>query len=111
MTTRNQEIATTILQQLGGNRFLVITGSKSPTAIVNGLTLRLAKNKTRANVLKIVLTPADDYEIEFKYLAFGKGGVTEKVVRNFDGIQFDQLQDIFEEVTGLYTSLTPRRAA
>lgn len=109
--TRNQEIAATILEQLGGRRFLVITGSKQPVAIENGLSLRLAKNKTNANILTIKLTPADLYDVEFKYLAVGKNGVTDKTIEKSEGIYAEQLQDIFERVTGLYTTLTPRRAA
>lgn len=107
--TRNQEIANTILAQLGGGRFLMITGSKQPVAVPNGLRVRLAKNKTRANLLTITLTADDLYDVEFKYFAVG-AKITDVVVAKHEGIFCDQLQDIFEEVTGLYTTLRPRAA-
>lgn len=107
--TRNQEIANTILQQLGGGRFLMITGSKQPVAVPNGLRVRLAKNKTRANLLTITLTPEDLYDVEFKYFAVGQK-ITDQVIEKREGVFCEDLQDIFEEVTGLYTTLH-RRAA
>lgn len=108
--TRNQEIANEILRQLGGAMFMRITGSKEPVAVPNGLRLRLARNSTRANILTITLTPQDLYDIEFKYFAIG-AKITDEVIVKHEGIFCDQLQDIFEEVTGLYTTLKPRRVA
>lgn len=105
--SRNLEIARTILQQLGGNAFMVITGSKSPVAVENGLSIRLARNNSGANVLKIVLTPEDLYDVEFVYVSTRGLSVKKRV----EGVYFDQLQDIFEQTTGLYTTLRPRRAA
>lgn len=110
MTTRNQQIAQTILSQLGGGAFMMITGSKQPLAVPNGLRIRLAKNKTRANLLTITLTPEDLYDVEFKYFAVGEK-ITDVVVSKSEGVYAEDLQDIFENVTGLYCTLMPRRAA
>ena len=48
-------IANTILQQLGGHGFTVMTGSRNYINLGNGLQMSLARNKTSANRLKIIL--------------------------------------------------------
>ena len=71
-------IANTILQQLGGHGFTVMTGGRNYINLGNGLQMSLARNKTSANRLKIILD---------------------------EGVYFDMLQQIFTDVTGLYTRL------
>ena len=71
-------IANTILQQLGSHGFTVMTGSRNYINLGNGLQMSLARNKTSANRLKIILD---------------------------EGVYFDMLQQIFTDVTGLYTRL------
>ena len=63
--TRNQEIANTILQQLGGNMFLMMTGAKQLVAIDNGLRFRIGRNGSKANMVKIVLNGNDTYDMQF----------------------------------------------
>lgn len=113
--TRNAEIASTILQQLGGGRFVVMTGSKDMIAIDNGLRMSLAKNGSKANRLEITLTPWDTYKMRFyRYTSARystRGGqfkiYPEKIteVKEYNDIYFDQLQELFTETTGLYTHL------
>ena len=57
--------ANTILQQLGGKRFIVFTGSSNFVGDENSLTMRLKRNKVNAKWLKITLTPMDVYLMEF----------------------------------------------
>ena len=52
----NKEIATTILQQLGGRRFVMFTGAKDFTAIDNGL--QLAATQARQTALRLPSTVA-----------------------------------------------------
>ena len=66
--TQNQEIAKIILQQLGGRQFAMMTGAKQFVAIDNGLRFRIGKNKTRANLVKIVLRGDDTYNMEFWHI-------------------------------------------
>ena len=66
--TRNQEIAKIILQQLGGRQFAIMTGAKQFVAIDNGVRFRIGKNKTRANLVKIVLRGDDTYNMEFWHI-------------------------------------------
>lgn len=42
-------IARTILEQIGGKRFAVMTGSRDFVDMGNGLRMSLARNKTSAN--------------------------------------------------------------
>ena len=54
-------IANTILQQLGGHGFTVMTGSRNYINLGNGLQMSLARNKTSANRLKIILDEDTGY--------------------------------------------------
>ena len=95
------EIAKTILLQLGGNRFVVMTGANRFTAGENYLAFKIPTRKI--NFVKITLTAMDDYTIEFARYSTKK--YTFSVVKKVSGIYCDQLQDVFTENTGLYTSL------
>ena len=102
-----------ILNQLGGNRFVVMTGSKNFVADGNTLRMTLAKNGSKANRLYITLDADDTYTMHFfKYTAprfnsktysFTDEKITE--VKTFHGVYCDQLQELFTEVTKLYTNL------
>jgi hypothetical protein len=99
------QIATTILEQLGGNRFIAMTGSKHFIALDDGLRMNLSRNKTTANRLEIILTPGDDYTMRF-YQMVKKGFDYEvKEVKKIDMVYFDNLQTVFTNVTGMHTSL------
>lgn len=109
----NVEKAKIILAQLGGKRFAAMTGSRDFLALENGLRMKLARNNSRANILEITLDPNDTYSLRFykytrgrlnkKTLAYVPDKITE--VKNYNDIYCDQLQDIFTDVTGLYTHL------
>lgn len=127
----NMEIAQTILQQLGGGRFKVMTGAKDFCAIDNGLRFRLGKNGSRANLVKIILDGDDTYRMQFwrignfnpftltaKYVEMGlapdvinakiekaKQNAEPKLLKEYTGLFFDQLQEFFTEYTKLYTRL------
>lgn len=95
-------IAQTILSQLGGKRFIVMTGSKNFVDHGDALFFWLAKNSSRANRCKITLDANDTYTVEFmrysKLLDFTP-------VKKLEGVYCDQLQEVFTSVTGLYTRL------
>jgi hypothetical protein len=109
----SMEIANTILQQLGGNKFIAMTGSKNFLAIDNGLKMNLAKNNSGANILTIKLTGDDLYDMEFiKFTSFKFNIKTmttreEKVetISISEGVYDDKLAEIFTRVTGLHTRL------
>lgn len=110
-----------ILQQIGGNKFLAMTGSKVKYYGYdkNGyvyLMFQLSKNKSKAQFLKIQLNSKDLYNMEFsrvkktlnkEYSAIGIKIYDEEIknVKIIKDVYCDQLQEIFTEVTGMYTRL------
>ena len=117
----NKRIAGTILKQLGGNRFMAMTGSKPKYCGANDngdsfMMMSLARNASKAKWMKITLTVMDTYRMEFLtekrtkdhansfqgYTAWDYKTVT---VAEFNDVYFDQLQELFTQVTGMYTSL------
>jgi len=98
---RNNEIAQTILTQLGGNKFRVMTGSKQFIAGTNSLSMKLARNASGANYLRITLGSMDVYKMEFISIRAGKM----KTKHEFENVYCDKLVSFFESTTKLYTSL------
>ena len=127
--TDNQKIANTILQQLGGRMFLMMTGAKQLVAIDNGLSFRIGRNSSKANMVRIVLKADDTYNMQFiklgqdcntyalmvkykdNYDAFkaaverAQKAAEPKILEEYDGIYCDQLEDLFREYTKLNTRL------
>jgi len=95
------QVAQTILNQLGGQRFIIMTGSKNFIAKEKGLSMRLSRNKSGANYLNIELTPMDTYKLTFSSIR----NFNMTVKKELNDIYFDQLQEMFTAVTGLYTRL------
>jgi len=95
--------ATQILAQLGGNKFLAMTGAHTLIDCGNALSMKLRTNKSKANYLKITLTAMDTYIVEFKKVNYSK--CTCDDVKVLDFVYNDQLKNIFTSVTGMYTSL------
>ena len=90
-----------ILSQLGGRRFVMMTGSTNLFAYKNRLGMKLRRNKSGANHLTIELTVMDDYTMTFKSVR-GTKITTKKEIK---GVYCDQLESIFTQETGLYTRL------
>lgn len=104
-------VATTILDQLGGNKFIVMTGSKNFIADSenDSLTMKLARNEGKATHLRITLTPMDVYKMEWLKVSnpTKRNGYTGGVatIEETDGVYCDDLARLFTEFTGLYTQL------
>ena len=98
MTTANQ-----ILSQLGGNKFLAMTGANTLINTGLGLTMKLRSNKSKANYLKITLNEMDTYTVEFQKVNYSKFTVND--VAAFENVYCDQLQKVFTLITGMYTKL------
>ncbi|MDK9774442.1 hypothetical protein [Vibrio sp. B181a] len=83
-------IANTILAQLSGNRFIVMTGAKQFVAIEQGLmfTLPARLAKLGINKVRVELAASDTYTIE---------------VLQESGVYCVQLEQTFEDLTGVYT--------
>jgi hypothetical protein len=99
------QVAETILQQLGGCKFIVMTGAKDFVGSDSTLSFRIGRNSTSGNGVMIALTPSDTYTIELVRVAKVKGTMTRTILRRLQNVYNDQLQEVFTELTGLYTRL------
>ena len=94
------QVANTILQQLGGGRFIAMTGARLFCGDNTSLQFSIPTAKG-INKVRIVLDPSDTYTVEFYNLRGTK--ITKKAAVN--DIYAEDLCDVFEDHTGLYTSL------
>jgi hypothetical protein len=102
------EVANEILRQLGGNRFRAMTGARNFIADKEGrgaLFFQIPRAKNGVNRVRVVLTPADEYDVTFTSVLKRKHNYTTNVVEAIQGIYADQLQEVFTRVTGLDTKL------
>lgn len=106
-------VATTILNQLGGNRFITMTGAKDFFTNGNDLCFSIPKNMSKANRVKIVLDADDTYRVQF--IKFTPSRFNSKTftftdskaetLKEYEMIYCDQLQELFTNYTGMYTRL------
>ena len=96
------DVARIIWEQLGGNKFRVMTGAKNLLNLGDGLAMKLGRNSSNSNYLKITLNSMDTYDMTFAKLT--KMGEL-KSVSEYNNIYNDMLTDIFTSHTGMYTSL------
>ena len=98
----NLIVAETILKTLGGNKFRMMTGAKHLAGDENSLSMRMGRNSSNSNYLKITLNSMDLYDMEFcKLTRMGE----KKSVTEYNNIYNDMLTDTFTSHTGMYTSL------
>jgi hypothetical protein len=90
-------VAKTILEQLGGEHFVAMTGAKNFVGTEDSLTFEVGSNPKHVSHVRVTQTPDDLYAVTF----FRKG----KAPRIMDGICCDILQELFTNNTGLYISL------
>lgn len=99
-------VANTILAQLGGNRFIAMTGACSFSGSADELTFRLpTRGKMRA--VKIKLEPSDTYTFRVVESrgSMAKGNFEIVETSKAEDVYCDMLEEVFTEATGLYTSL------
>lgn len=99
-------IAETILAQLGGNKFIAMTGARGfvETAHGRGLWFRLPrKAKDGINVVTITLDASDTYSLRFASFSTRTLQTTE--IDETHGVFVGNLRDTFEQRTHLYTSI------
>lgn len=100
-------VAQEILNQLGGRRFVMMTGAKNLIALKNdgGLAFWLPGNpgfvKNKINYVEIRLNDNDLYNVAYINMRGGKM----KIVAKSNDIYNDMLVSDFEENTGLATRL------
>ena len=123
MSTNNtKEIANTILAQLGGSRFIAMTGANTFIALdategkpampehdcpavparLGGLSFKIGRFAgVKTTHVRITLTPADLYNVEFLAIR----GMNIKKVSECSGVYADMLREVFTDAIGLETSL------
>lgn len=101
----DNQIAVTILRQIGGKQFIVMTGSHDLINLGNGLRMSLCRNKTSANRLEIIYDAgADLYNVRFYRQSFSRKTFVGKIkdIKTYEGVYCDMLEDIFTDVTGMH---------
>ena len=98
-------VAKTILEQMGGGRLMALTGAHSFVGNENSLQFSLKSGaRDGINKVRIELTPMDVYGVSF-YRIHGTQ-VTE--ISKHEDVYAEDLQNVFEQATGLYTTLMKR---
>ena len=81
--------AKTIINQLGGRAFVLMTGAKQ--FVVDGrnntLQFRIGRNCKSINVVRMTLTVMDDYTVEFSRLRAGTFKIVNKVTGRSDQLK------------------------
>ncbi|PCJ68246.1 MAG: hypothetical protein COA62_15900 [Rhodobiaceae bacterium] len=94
------DTAKTILEQLGGNRFIAMTGAKMLVNHGDALSFRLPRGTTnKANHVKVTLDALDTHTVTFTKIR----GTDFKEVSSHEGVYNDSLQEVFTSETGLFT--------
>ena len=107
------EIASTILKQLGGGKFIVMTGAKNMVSLstprFGGLELSLPSRfaKDGINRVRITVNEHDTYDVSFSKIR----GLTIKTVAEVFGVYAGDLPGVFTSHTGLETSMGIIKAA
>lgn len=98
----HMQIANTIRTQLGANKFTAMTGAKNMVATGNGLQFQVPGGMGRkAFTTLIELSGHDLYNV-----SIWKGSVLNmKKVEEKTGVSAENLRSVFEQMTGLRTSL------
>ena len=106
-TAETKQQAFTMLQQLGGNKFIAMTGSKVSFDGEGSLTCKFTCSK-KANMLKVSLDRATDtYVMEFFKVGYAPK-FTVTLVEKLTDVYAEDLQRLFTDVTGLDTTLITR---
>lgn len=105
-----------ILEQLGGNKFIAMTGARN--FLCDGdkkLEMKLPQNMSKANRLIITLdeSESDTYKMVFSKFTPGRLNKNtfkwvepkEKIIEIFECVYNVELQRIFSDITGMDTKL------
>ncbi|MCK4665073.1 MAG: hypothetical protein KAT68_19550 [Bacteroidales bacterium] len=93
--------ASVILEQLGGKRFLTMTGAKNLVNMGDGLKMKIPRNKSKGTYLYIQLLVNDTYRMTFASIRKYKWIVRKEI----NNVYSSDLVNFFESETGLYTTL------
>jgi hypothetical protein len=99
----DNEVAQTILAQLGGSHFISMTGARHFVADGDTLRFQVPSNLAEdvVNCVSITLNGNDLYDVRFGRVL----GITFDLVAEHSDVYCDNLREIFTSETGLDTSL------
>jgi len=103
MENQNSLFAETILHQLGGRKFIAMTGASNfvKDEQTKTMSFKIGRNSSGANFIKIRLTSMDVYEMTF--IKFR--GIEMKIIKTCENLYNDMLEQVFTSVTGLNTRI------
>jgi hypothetical protein len=99
-TINDVEVAKEILRQLGGSKFMAMTGAHGLVSMPNALGLRLPR-RNNINYIRISLNELDTYNVQFMNISKYK----HRTLWDIKGVYVDMLKSVIEDKTGLYLSL------
>jgi len=93
--------AATILKQIGGNRFIAMTGAKGFAFSDKYMSFKIGRNSKGINFVRIGHNAKDLYDMEFGFVS--TRGI--KVKKKVKDVYADMLGQIFKKHTGMNVSL------
>jgi hypothetical protein len=100
MSSQDVALANVIAKQIG-KRAMVMIGAKSLVAIENGLRIRHSCRGSKTNIIEITLNGLDLYDMRFRKTH----GAKIREIGEENDVYCDQLCDMIEKYSGLYTHL------
>lgn len=95
-------IPQTIIEQLGGNKFVAMTGAKNFGTSGNNLSFKIGRNAGKVTHVKISYSDAIDlYDVDFLNIR----GTDYKTIARREMVYAGQLANLFESVTKMRVSL------
>lgn len=100
-TTNTLQVANTIRAQIG-ERALFMVGAKNLCGSADALTFKVGRNAKKVTHIRVTLTPADVYRVEFLKCRGFDPVVT---IADRDNVYAESLNAVIETETGFRTSL------
>lgn len=95
-------VAENILHQLGDSRFILMTGAKQFVKSEDGLTFRIPLSNG-INLVNVTLDEDDTYRVTF--FRWNQRRLEKTIVATHSTVYCDMLRSVFENETGLFTTL------
>lgn len=98
--------ATIILQQLGGSRFIAMTGATNLLDLGNGIQMKIGRGALDGIThVRVVLNARDLYDISFERCAKKAGVMTVTAKGECGDVGVENLGELFTRQTGFLLSL------
>jgi hypothetical protein len=106
-------IGYTIFEQLGGHRFVTMTGASGLVYLDNGLQFKIGRNATSCNRVTVTLNERDLYDVRFSRVSLRGAKAGDGFDMQFEDKEHALIKDVsvaslrlvFTDFTGLYTKL------